>query len=682
MEHEALPIKMLRVNGEFFEVELKVSYLRTAADGRLVVMARDVTETKRAATALLERERRINAIMNNVVDSIIAINETGRIESVYDSALGMFGYAEEELIGHNVKMLMTGDDAERHDGYLKGSWKTGAGGVIESQIRNLTGRGKDGATFPMELAVREMKYGVDRGFIGVVRDVTERQAREEALRNSETRLKEIVDNAPMKIALYDANGIFILVNQAFAAFHGGTPDDFQGRTLNDIDEDALTKHKTVLETGKEQEEERAVTAGEETRREHVIRFPIPGPSGAPVGVGAIIVDITDRSRMEEKLRESEKLSALGQLAGGVAHDFNNLLMVIGGYANRARRDPADRERVEGALSEIISAADKAAGLTKQLLTFSRRQVMETTVIRPAALVAELKTLLSPLLGETFNLSFEIADEDACVEADAVQLSQTLINLAINARDAMPRGGDLKISVALSDSSEAIRQKYPEASRGPYVKFVVRDEGTGMDAKTAARVFEPFFTTKKQGKGTGLGLAMVHGFVHKAGGMIDLISVLGEGTTVEIYLPHTDKAPVARKARDEQCDAVDGETILLVEDDDALRQLVQATLEDLGYSVLAAADGLDALEIEDEYEGKIDLVFSDVVMPRMGGFELIHAIRDTRPNIKAILISGYPARGDAETMDAPEGVPLLQKPLDPDTIAHKIHDALHDRLVAE
>lgn len=215
---------------------------------------------------------------------------------------------------------------------------------------------------------------------------------------------------------------------------------------------------------------------DDERYERVIRFPIPGPDGTPSGVGAIFSDVTDQKYFEERLRESERLNALGQLAGGVAHDFNNLLMIAGGYAKRALADPTDRERVEDALTEIIVATDKAAALTKQLLAFSRRQVLETKVVRVAPLAEELRTLLTPLLGETVTLSVEVADERSCVETDPAHLSQMLINLAINARDAMPDGGGLRIGIEVSELGETLRRKRPEAAFDSYVKFSVRDEG--------------------------------------------------------------------------------------------------------------------------------------------------------------------------------------------------------------
>ena len=277
--------------------------------------------------------------------------------------------------------------------------------------------------------------------------------------------------------------------------------------------------------------------------------------------------------------------------------------------------------------------------------FGRRQVLEKKVVRAATVMQELKTLLLPLFEATINLTVEVGDGELCVETDPSELSQALMNMAINGRDAMPEGGELKIGMEVVEADQQLLDKHPDAPSDAYVRFQVSDEGTGMNAETKARIFEPFFTTKAQGKGTGLGLAMVYGFIQQCGGLIDVDSTPGEGTTFNIYLPLVDKPPKVIFSAAEEEIAGKGETILLAEDDDALRRLAQTTLEDLGYKVLAAANGFEALEIEGDHDGVIDLLLSDVVMPELGGFELSCAILETRPQIKVILMSGYPSRGE-------------------------------------
>lgn len=936
-ETTPLPVKLLRLDGSPAELEIALRRLSNDTQARFIAVGRDMTEQKQAALAVLERERRISAIMENVADGIITIDETGRIDSFNHAATTIFGYKPDDVIGRNVKMLMTETDQKRHDDYLRNYRDSGVQTMLKSGAKNLLGRRQDGTTFPMELAVRELTAGSDKIFVGAVRDITERQMaeqaleesekrfrdfaesagdwlwemdrelrfsyisegffrifpldptdilgksrqefvsgetsndtrqylddieshrpfqdftyemrlaggrcahvrtsgkpifdedgifcgyrgtacdvtgevqarkmadtaqsrlrdaidaiaegfalydaddrlvmfneryaqfagdvvdllkpgvpfeeifratverrdysesgvdmerwvadrmtyhnnprgsierpnfddrwirlsesrtreggivavhsditelrhREEQLRDSENRLKEIVDNAPMKIALTDSNGRYVLVNGMFAEALAMSTGEVCGRTPGELFDPRVaekidTEEREVRESRGVRKNEISFEYGEETRHEQVIKFPILDSTGAAVGVGTIISDMTEHKRLEEQLRESEKLNSLGQLAGGVAHDFNNILMVISGYTKRALAAPDDREKTHTALSEVVVAAEKAAGLTKQLLAFGRRQMLEKKVIRGAGILTELSSLLLPLLGETVSFIMDVEDDRACIETDPAQLTQALMNLALNARDAMPGGGQLRFGINVAEEVPlAHREDHP----GPHVKLTVKDSGSGMDEKTLARIYEPFFTTKDQGKGTGLGLAMVYGFIQQAGGIIDVSSIPGEGTSFEIYLPVAEGIPDLTVAVDYCSFAGNGETILLAEDDDSLRRLAQLTFEELGYKVIVASDGFEALELESEHEGPIDMLVSDVVMPGLSGFELSSAIRETRPDIKIILMSGYPSRGELSRMEAPAGIPLLQKPLEPETLARNVRECLDGKNMA-
>lgn len=378
---------------------------------------------------------------------------------------------------------------------------------------------------------------------------------------------------------------------------------------------------------------------------------------------------------EDRLRESEKLNALGQLAGGVAHDFNNILMIISGYTGRALKHPEMPEAGRDALDQVVDAADRAATLTNQMLIFSRRQPLQNKVLAVSRVLGELDVLLRPLLGEMIDLEIETGEGAACIQADSAHLSQALLNLAINARDAMPRGGKIAISTDVVEAGEQLLSRNPNLAPGSYVRIVITDDGTGMDAETTARIFEPFFTTKELGKGTGLGLATVYGLIQQLEGEIEVDSELGRGTTFTIYLPFVDKQPDTISATDREVLSGNGETILLAEDDDSLRDLVRTMLEELGYVVLTASDGFEALEVESEHEQPIDLLVSDVVMPNLGGIELSNAVKEARPEIKVILLSGYPCRATATQADVPDDLPLLQKPVAPETLARAVQDAL-------
>lgn len=680
-EPSSIPIKMICLDDRLIDIEMVLQPWSGKAAGSLVAIGRDITERSQTAVTLLERERRITAIMENVADGIVVIDDTGQIESFNKAAQAMFGYTQAEAIGQNVKMLMNSTDRERHDGYLASHMKKKArtGEVLLGRNRNFVGRHKDGSTFLIELAIREMINGATHTFIGSISDITERKMREEAVRRSEMLLKEIVDNAPLQITLSDETGHYALVNKSFADAHSCDPDALLGKSIYDLYPDDIaktlaTESRDVLENGIIRELERQIP-GDEERFEHVIQFPIPGNHGGSAGVGTIVTDVTKQKMLEAQLRQSGRLNAVGELAGGIAHDFNNILMVISGYASRAANDPANLERVEAALAEIISAADRATSLTKQLLTFSRHKVLESQVVQVAPLVADLANMLSPLLGAVVSLSVKAVDEELFVETDPAQLSQVLVNFAINARDAMPEGGRLEIDVEVSEVSEALRQKFPNVNAGLYACFSVRDDGVGMDAETVERIFEPFFTTKDQGKGTGLGLSMAYGFVQQSNGMLNVKSKPGHGTTMEVYLPVAERPAEALESTQLVPSGSRGETILVAEDDDAIRRLAVMTLEDAGYTVLAASDGFEALEVEDEYEGTIDLLLSDIVMPGLGGIELSQAVIDTRPTIKILLMSGYPSRGEMKSFDLPKSIPLLQKPFDPISLVRGIREIL-------
>ncbi|MCH9053916.1 MAG: response regulator [Proteobacteria bacterium] len=382
-----------------------------------------------------------------------------------------------------------------------------------------------------------------------------------------------------------------------------------------------------------------------------------------------------QAKLEQQLIQSQKMDAIGQLTGGIAHDFNNLLMVIDGYSQRAIRSIDDEQVTKKCLERVISASDKAANLTKQLLVFSRQQVMETRVVSPARVLEETLELLQRSVGEQFELALEISHDAISVETDPGQLSQAVMNLVINARDAMPQGGQIVVGLRTTELDEGFAAWHQGLAAGRYAEVYVRDQGVGIDPDTLVHIFEPFFTTKEPGKGTGLGLAMIYGFAQQSGGIVDVSSSPGAGSTFRIYLPLTDRAPEAEVSQVEAAHRGRGEAVLLVEDDEALLDLVSSMLEELGYTVLQAEDGLSAIEIEEHYEERIDLLLSDVVMPNLGGFELATILGETRPDMKVVFMSGYPGRENLRNLKIPEHAAFLQKPVKPDVLAKTIREVL-------
>ncbi len=360
----------------------------------------------------------------------------------------------------------------------------------------------------------------------------------------------------------------------------------------------------------------------------------------------------DRDSLRKQLTQVQKMKAIGELAGGIAHDFNNLLMVIDGFGRRASANLDNRAIQEECLNQILSAGERGAALTRQLLVFSRRQVMEKRVVTVGRLIEGVQGLLGHTLPEQFEIRFDIEDPSHKIETDPNEFIQAILNLVINARDAMTNSGRIVIST---------KEVGTDGDAPDWIRFDIRDTGHGIDKATMQRIFEPFFTTKGRDQGTGLGLAMVYGFVQGNGGRIEVSSALGEGTDFSLYFPASTNTPVQFVKTGEVELRGKGETILLVEDNEALLNLVKVQLEELGYNVMSASGAFWALEIDEDYEGSIDLLLTDVIMPGMSGIELVNAMAESRPDMKAIFMSGYTDEAK-KTGNLPEGASFLQKPV--------------------
>ena len=393
-------------------------------------------------------------------------------------------------------------------------------------------------------------------------------------------------------------------------------------------------------------------------------------------------DVTARRSLEEQFRQAQKMEAVGRLSGGIAHDFNNLLGVIIGYAEFLQERLAPENALRGSADEILKAGKRAAGLTRQLLAFSRQQVLDPKVIDLNSTVYDMEKLLRRLIGEDIELTTPLGPDLGRVKADQGQLEQVIMNLAVNARDAMPQGGKLIIAAEnmIMDQDFVRRYPYP-VQPGPYVCLTVTDSGIGMDADTKARAFEPFFTTKEKGKGTGLGLSTVYGVVKQSGGYIDIYSSPGAGTSFKIYLPRVDDAIKAEgPSSDGVKSSFDGkETILLAEDESSLRTLTRTTLELCGYTVLEAKDGISALEVSEQHEGTIDLLLTDIVMPGMGGRALAQEITRRRPDVRLVYMSGYTGQAVGAQGPVEPGSVFLPKPFTREVLTRKIREALDRRV---
>jgi len=405
-------------------------------------------------------------------------------------------------------------------------------------------------------------------------------------------------------------------------------------------------------------------------------FPILESDGSVLRVIGVTEDLTERKRLEEQFLQSQKMDALGRLAGGVAHDFNNLLTIISGYGDLLMSDPRFDAETRHQLGEIIGSAHRASALTRQLLAFSRKQLVEKQPVNLNEIVKRMHGLLGRLIGEDIRLVTHPADDLGTVMADPGQIEQVMMNIVVNARDAMPRGGTIRLETANFELDEAYAREHPDVKPGPHVMLAITDTGVGMDAATRVRVFEPFFTTKDKGKGTGLGLSTVYGIVKQVGGHIWVYSELGRGTTFKIYFPRAlaeEEAgapkPVAESPRG------GSETILVVEDEANLRELIRGALQSRGYAVIEAADGAQAQRVSDLFKGTIHLLMTDSVLPNLSGPALSRTLLDKRPGLKVLFMSGYTDAAVFEQAGVEVGKAFLQKPFTIDAMARKIREVL-------
>jgi PAS domain S-box-containing protein len=424
-------------------------------------------------------------------------------------------------------------------------------------------------------------------------------------------------------------------------------------------------------------EEEHVTTIDGRRTYLATKGPIRDGQGKVIGIFGISRDITEQTKLEDQLRQSQKMETVGRLAGGIAHDFNNLLTVINGYSELLLRKVDDTSQFDKEVEEIKQAGERAAALTSQLLAFSRRQVLQPKVLDLNDVVSGMEKMLRRLIGEDVEFRTVAGRDLWSVKADPGQIEQVLMNLAVNARDAMPGGGKLAIETSNVFLDKEYSRVHPPVQPGHYVLLAISDTGAGIDEKTKSQVFEPFFTTKERGKGTGLGLSTVYGIVKQSGGFIWVYSEPGKGSTFKIYLPRTEDRRDVPDKGDPPVEDLGGETtVLVVEDEESILKLAIGILGQYGYTVLSAGDGEEALRIAAAHEGEISLLLADVVMPRMGGRELYERLSQLRPGIKVLYVSGYTDDAIVHQGVLEPGVAFLQKPYSPLSLARKVKKVLN------
>jgi len=628
---------------------------------------------------LVEREELFHLISENAADLIAVVDMEGKrlYNSLsYQKALG---YSPEELQASSSFEQIHPDDRDRVMKATEDARRSGIGKTLEYRLRH-----KNGTWLVLEStsSVIRNANGDPEKLVIVNRDITERKRAEEALQRSEAGFRSLVEDAPYGIYRANTSGRFLQVNPALQKMLGYVlaeellRSDLASEIFRYAGEyQRLSELLTGMEEVKDVELEwkrqdgTPITVRCSGRR-------INDENGVPAYFEVFAEDVTEKRVLERQLRMAQKMEAIGRLSGGIAHDFNNHLGVIIGYSGVLHKalstNPALREHA----LEIEKAGRRAAALTKQLLAFSRQQVLTPAVLNLNTLTSDMEKMLPRLLGEDIEVSLALDPELGNVKADQSQIEQVIMNLAVNARDAMPMGGKLRIQTANAELDQAYIWNHPGSKVGKYVKLAVTDTGTGMEPATLTHIFEPFFTTKERGKGTGLGLATVYGVVKQSNGYIWVDSAPGNGTSFQIYLPrHVGQPAVYEQISDSRGKLRGSETILLVEDAEPLRKLAQTFLETGGFRVLAAENGETALEVARRFGGAFDLLLTDVVMPGMNGRVLAEHLFPLQPGMKVLYMSGY-----TDSFIAGHGVldpqtHLLHKPFTEEDLIGKVRDVL-------
>jgi len=635
------------------------------------------------------------SILEAIPDAVAAVDQQGLIMQVNSQAEALFGYTRDELIGQSVEMLVPERQRPHHHQHRESF-------NLQPKIRrmgsglDLYGRRRDGSEFPVEISLSPVATGNGTMVLSVIRDIGDRKrigeelrrANDELerrktreLRDSQNRLALIVDSSQDAIIGKNLDGMVTQWNKGAEQIYGYKAAEIIGRNVSVLcPPDRPDEIPGILEKirhGERVEYFESVRMTKDGRRLNmsISVSPIYDAEGRVVGASAIGRNISAQKKIEDQLRQSQKMEAVGQLAGGVAHDFNNLLGIVTA-CTELLRGRVDTESLEY-VNNIREAANRGASLTRQLLAFGRRQPAQSQILDLNERLKEVSKLLKPLMGDDVEIVIPSRAGAAIVEADPGQLDQIVLNLAVNSRDAMPRGGNFIIETEVCDLDGAFAREH-SMTPGRYVMLAVSDNGTGMDEATRSRIFEPFFSTKESGKGSGLGLATVYGIVKQSGGHIWVYSELSHGTTFKIYLPSAEYKLGLGLGSEAQPEALPvkraGVTLLLAEDDAIMRKLTRRMLEEHGYKVLEAIDGEAALDVISRNSTHIDLILTDVVMKGMNGPELVLRLMDSHPEMKVVYMSGYMGELGAH-QGLQSGIRLLEKPFTRSALLKIIDEAL-------
>jgi PAS domain S-box-containing protein len=669
----------VRRDGKVFPIEITASPIKDAME-RIVgasTIGRDISVRKAAEKNLIQMEARYRGLLEAAPDAMVIVNQEGEIVLLNLQAEKQFGYRRDELLGQKVTNIIPEGFAERLLTHGTGN----AGDPVVPQMGTgieLYGRRKNGSDFPIEIMQSPLD-GADGILVtAAIRDITERKRREDDL----SRLAAVVENSDDAIIGMTPDGIITNWNNSAQRIYGYSAAQIVGKSTSIlIPPDYFSENTEMMEKikrGKKMERTDATRVRKDGKTVHValVDTPIKNAEGQVLGISTVARDLTESRNLEEMLRQSQKMEAVGQLAGGVAHDFNNLLGVILGYTefllDRLGPDDAQRKDVE----QIQKAGTRAALLTRQLLAYSRKQVLQPKVLDLNSVVAGTENLLRRLIGENIELQVILSPDLGRIKADSGQLEQVIMNLAVNARDAMPAGGKLIIETSNVDCDEKYSSQHDTAVPGPHVMLAITDNGCGMDEKTKAHMFEPFFTTKEFGKGTGLGLSTVYGIMKQSGGFVWVYTELGIGTTFKICFP-TVRTVHETESPSDNFEKIDNasETILIVEDDAGLLEVTHRSLEAVGYAILSARNPEEAIRIAESHPGPIHLMVTDVILPGINGAQLASQLSRLRPEMKVLFVSGYTDEYIVRHGVLEPGLAFLQKPFSPKALNRKVGEML-------
>jgi PAS domain S-box-containing protein len=665
-------------SGELFWVEVNLKTATLLDRDIVLALIRDITRRKTTAEELRLSESKFRKAFFASPDSItISSLATGELYEVNDGFLDLSGYDRDEVIGKSALDLELWPEAGDRKQMIEMLRSSG-------RIRNREVRFRDrtGAFHTCLLSVEIIDIYGEPCNLSVVRDITGWKRTEEALKRSEEQYRNLVENARDAIFTLSDDGQVLTLNLAFEKITGWSREEWIGRPFLDIlhpeDREKAVHLVAELMSGSIPpiSELRIVCSS----GEYVIGEFASAPTsvdGTPVGILGIARDITYRKNLEDQLRQAQKLESIGTLAGGIAHDFNNMLNIVLAHTQLISRSDYDPIHLRSSIEAITRAGERGARIVQQLLTFARQTEAVFEPIDLNRSVGEIGDIITSTFPKTITISVTLADDLPLVRGDTTRIHQVLLNLCVNARDAMPGGGEISLATRLEDRRE-VRKRHPEADREEYLCIEISDTGTGMDEDTRRRIFEPFFTTKETGQGTGLGLAVVYGIIRDHDGFLSVRSKPGSGTTFRIYLPalSRDAAETATLCQPEETfSATGGETLLVVEDEEAILELLENLFRENGYRVMTAPDGTAAVSLFGDEKDSIDLVLTDVGLPGLSGEEVFHAIRQIKPEIRVILASGY-LDAEMHTALIRDGVSdVIQKPYQFNYLLRRVRQVL-------